>query len=1032
MILVELTAAVDAEGGTETHYLSTEAFVTKPTDTPPNQAFRNRLIDPGAISISIYADSTAGGASKLELGEIVAANKDGEFDAWKDYAFDGREIVVRVGEPGGAYPQDYPAVLAATIERVDITWDKLVIKARDRSYIFQRPVLTQRFLGTNAGADGLEGTADDIKGRIVPRVYGRAPNIAPPCVNIPRQVYRVSDGAVADISAVYIRQAAQTRGVDHPTGDDLLAATVAAGTYQTCLSEGLFKLGAVDGLVTADVVEGGAASDRTAAQLLQRLAIAAGVSAVDIVSADIDSLDGLNPAELGFYLDDETTFLDVMDRIAQSVGAWFAFDPLGKLRIGRLDPPTGAPVATLQKHEELDGVERTTLRDQPAPLWSVTIRHTPIWTTQTTDLAGAVDPARRAFLAEPYRAATASEATIRIKHRMAGSAEIETYLTSATDAEAEAQRQLAIHGSQHDVFAAPVPIDRLAELMDQNGLFLGKELGLDLDRFGLSGGKSFVLLGIRYERRAKRASLVLWGGDQVVLPTVVRGIISAIGVAAGLGEAIGVGDSLGGSGSGGGSPIGLLLALTRSDGGGSAPPTGSGSPIGLLLAITGAGGSGGQTGAIIEAIGSASGAGAATATGTTTSAVAAKNLKTWRESIGACVHMDWDFSPYADRQKVLDCLNYLGINRVRDFIESRTYSQTQCGWLADQGIKFEVIANGGTNPSPSSQVTRWANFMAAHPGSIIGIEGPNEVDGGSFPISYNSKTGPEAGGDFVRDLYAAIKANSQLANVPVYAPSVATVSVTPYQQLGDLSMLDGGGNSHIYWGGGQPSYGWDVGNNNSEFNWDNWLASARIPVGATKPVLVTETGSSSAPGADGPTGIDEIGQQRTNLNVLCVAAYYGNSGVYIYELIESRDFAEPHAENHFGMFDHDTYSAKPVAVALRNLLQLWSGGEPNITGALPYTVSGLSAVGKHILFRKTATTFSLAVWAEPDIYNESTDVRITPPSLNVTVSLGVQASAIRVYDPVVGTSAQQTQGASSAVTFSVTDHPVIVEIDVPA
>lgn len=589
-----MTGAVDASGATETLCLGTDSFTTRPTDTPPDREFKSRLLDPGAIAMSIYSGgggAIAGGAARLDIGEIVATNIDGEFDRLKGWSFDGREIVMRApAKPGvlGEYPASFPAILVATMQSVEVGWDELIINVRDQTYIFEKAVQTLRFQGTNQPGDaGLEGTADDIKDQLKPLLFGRVPNFAPPCCNPGKQTYRVSLGPVDDISAVYVRGAPQTRGQDHATSALLQAASVPQGTYQTCLAEGLFRIGSAgtDGQVTCDAAEG-AVEGRSAARLLRRLALMAGVPESAISAEDVMALDVLNPATLGRWLDnEETSFLDLMEEAARSIGAWFGFDPTGKLRMGRLDAPKGQPMATLHKWQIItDGMRRTVLQEVPAPLWSVTINHTPIGQTQDTDLVGTVSAERRAFLRTKYRSATSAEDAVKTQFRLAGSLTIDTLLMDAAPAELEAQRKRQLHDGPQDVYEIPVPMDEAAKLI-QRGVWLGRELAVDVDRFSLEGGKSFVVIGINIQRRAQQVVFRLWGeaktsgpnyadtegyafgsGRAAAIGQNATGPVDVVGAASGRGSANAVGEAVIPGEDDAGEPVGVFpLTITKNE-----------------------------------------------------------------------------------------------------------------------------------------------------------------------------------------------------------------------------------------------------------------------------------------------------------------------------------------------------------------------------------------------------------------------------------------------------------------------------------
>lgn len=275
MIFVELTGA-DDEGLERVFYFSSAAFQTGPDDDPQHTAFEPALRDGADIGVSVFSDGRTGGGTQIDLGQIVIVNADGSYDELVDYGFDGRPVVVRTLGAGGTYPDGYPVVFRGTAQGVEATFGEIIIRLQDKQAVFDKPVQTTRYAGDNALPNGLEGTADDLKGQPKPRLYGKALNIAPPCVNTSKLTYQVSDGAVAEITAVYDRGAALAFDQDYATSALLQAATVASGEYATCLAEGYFRIGASPtGQVTCDAAEGATAAARTVAQILKRLALAA-------------------------------------------------------------------------------------------------------------------------------------------------------------------------------------------------------------------------------------------------------------------------------------------------------------------------------------------------------------------------------------------------------------------------------------------------------------------------------------------------------------------------------------------------------------------------------------------------------------------------------------------------------------------------------------------------------------------------------------------------------------------------------------
>lgn len=510
MILVELVGAIDAAGALETFYVSTEPFVTEPGDTPANQAFMPALVDPGSLGVSAYGDGRTSGASQLQRGDLTIANTDGSFDDWLNYSFEGRKVTIRSGS-AGAYPGAFPEIMTATVESLVVTGKEVSVQLRDKQIVLANPVLVNRYAGTNSLPNGLEGTASDLKGKPKPRIFGQVLNISPTLVNTSKLTYQVNDGAVASIDAVYDRGLARTFSADYASSGALQGATLATGSalYSTCKAEGYFRLhDAASGQITADVTQGANAAARTVAKITEALALAAGVPSGEISASDVTALDTFNSAVVGIYLDGDSSAGDAMDRVAASIGAFYGYDPAGMLRMGVLTVPSGSPVLSIGPYSVLAGLTRRTPKDNGVPIWSATAQHSRIWTVQGSDLAGAVTAARRAFLAQPTRAAApAVDVSVKLQFMTAGEMTLDTLLVDEAAAATEAARQLALHKVRRDIFDVPIPIDLYAahpvKFMDV--------VSLTYPRFGLNSGKLFRVIGRSVELKRNRAVLTLWG-----------------------------------------------------------------------------------------------------------------------------------------------------------------------------------------------------------------------------------------------------------------------------------------------------------------------------------------------------------------------------------------------------------------------------------------------------------------------------------------------------------------------------------------
>lgn len=505
MILVELTAKIDAAGTTRVFYFSTGRFVTGPTDTPAHTAFDEGLINPGSIGVTAFSDGRTGGGTKLEVGDIVIANADGAYDAFLTYGFDGQPVVIRSGM-SGAYPAAFSTVLRGTVDTVDASWEEITVRLRPPEQIFERPLQETRYAGTNVLPAGIEGTADDIKGQPKPKVFGTVFNVPAVFVNTAKDCYQVHDGALNAISAVYDKGGVYTAGANYATSALLLAAAPGAGTFITCIAEGLFRLGtAASGLVTADVVQGASSANRTTAQLMKAIALAAGVSGGSISAADVTALDTDAPGEAGLFVGGDMTFQAAMDQVAENAGAYWAFDTDLVLRMGQLKAPTGTPVLTIDTEISIR-VERRASKDKPVPVWRVVGHYRPLGVKQDGDIAAAVTAARRAELAAGYRTtAPADDAAVKTQFSQAAELIIEMGLISGTDAATETARRLALHKVRRSIFDVTLPKEHIV------GVEIGEVVELELPRFGLDAGVLFRVIGRRIDLDENNATLSLWG-----------------------------------------------------------------------------------------------------------------------------------------------------------------------------------------------------------------------------------------------------------------------------------------------------------------------------------------------------------------------------------------------------------------------------------------------------------------------------------------------------------------------------------------
>jgi hypothetical protein len=113
------------------------------------------------------------------------------------------------------------------------------------------------------------------------------------------------------------------------------------------------------------------------------------------------------------------------------------------------------------------------------------------------------------------------------------------------------------------------------------------------------------------------------------------------------------------------------------------------------------------------------------------------------DTIGVNTHLEYTDGAYDDSpsavQQVLADLQYLGIDQVRDGVPELNGSTSTEDYeaalqtLTAAGIKFDFVSD------PSQSLTTTISALnaveAMHPGDIIAVEGPNEIN--NYPITYD-------------------------------------------------------------------------------------------------------------------------------------------------------------------------------------------------------------------------------------------------------------------------------------------------------
>lgn len=515
VIVAEVVVYDPSITGTKTLYFSTQPFVTGSADSPANQFYDGRIKQPANTSRACFSQGATSGRSQIGYGEMVLANTDGGLDALLNYSFAGRAITIKIGEvtPRSAGVTTWATVIAGTMEQAEFTWSQVTIRVRDRMQDIAKPHQQVKFAGNNSLPNGLEGVAGDLLGMPKTKIYGQAFNVPLPCVNTTRQIYLAHDGSVlASVDGVYDRGAPLTAGAAYANQAAMEASAPAAGQYRVWNdTTGCYiRIGtAPSGTLTADLTQGASAAARTVGQLYSTILQDAGVSSGSISSGDISALDALCSYVVGYAFTHqaETTTLEALDNITNSIGAYFAPDASGIFRISQINLPSGGSVGNITATDVLS-IERVASRDAGVgiPAWKVKIGYQKIFEVQD-DLTNAVTLARKGLVEQEYRRVEASDSAVKTVNATSPEIAFDTLLVSAANASSEATRRLTLYKSRRDMLRVRVRVDgAMAAVID-----LGKVITLTLNRYGLSAGKDFLIIGVRTDMRNYIFELTLWG-----------------------------------------------------------------------------------------------------------------------------------------------------------------------------------------------------------------------------------------------------------------------------------------------------------------------------------------------------------------------------------------------------------------------------------------------------------------------------------------------------------------------------------------
>lgn len=386
--------------------------------------------------------------------------------------------------------------------------------------------------------------------------------------------------------------------------------------------------------------------------------------------------------------------------------------------------------------------------------------------------------------------------------------------------------------------------------------------------------------------------------------------------------------------------------------------------------------------------------------------------------------------------KTIAAIKYTGIRWIRSGYEGNATGQDYQTLHHETGIKFSYgLMSGGTDLKRLLAGGR----MLASTGALLAFEGVNEPN--NWPVDYNGEKGGkdlswQAVAKLQGDLYKAVKSDAVLNKYPVWSISEGGAQKDnvglQYLQIpagAGAVMPDGTryadyATCHNYflhpshpglydnqtWNAADPGplckvdglYG------NYGKTWRSKFKGYTEDELKDLPKVTTETGAT----LDGV--LTEEKQARLYLNLYLAQFKRKWSYTSIYLL---RDRSDEDGNQTFGFYQKD-YTPRKAAVYLHNFTTILTDkGTAKKPGILAYTIPNCPETVHDLLLQNSNGKFQLVIWDEKA--NGIDEVKVT---------FGKKAAIIKVYDPTMGVDPVNTYKNSNEITFSLSDHPVVVEL----
>jgi hypothetical protein len=395
--------------------------------------------------------------------------------------------------------------------------------------------------------------------------------------------------------------------------------------------------------------------------------------------------------------------------------------------------------------------------------------------------------------------------------------------------------------------------------------------------------------------------------------------------------------------------------------------------------------------------------------------VAAKSADGVVNSIGINTHLSYFQTAYGTgfNTIVKPRLIALGLRHLRD--DGLVHSDA--GWmnlvygrmkeLGKSGMRFALVMQPNADGTFNS-VNDFAPLMN-YAGTVVeNFTGLNEHDLSGRP-NWAAETKA-----FQQALYSKVKSDPRTRNMPVFGPSLGRPGNAPL--VGNISAYLDYSAINPYSGGNVPLAQLD------------YHRTKLQPMTPSRGFVATETGYHTATAWTGghPPVTEAVQARYTPRQVL---EFY-NAGIprtYLYELID-QGTALNVREQKFGLLRADG-SEKPAYRALLNLVAILKDPGPSFTTTpLPFTITGNTIGLQKMLLQKRDGRYYLALWTSASVFNVTSLSAITPVEQRITLTFDTPMRKVQFYRPNERPSGYNGVANTRAVSMSVDDRILLVEI----